>query len=124
MTGSRYAEKVATHARQRLILKPGAKPAEILNLYKRFLKLEEHRLRMAHGAGSSGREVARGRAHVIETLLKNRLYLGEVPHCGEWHKGQHEAIIDAVAFDRVQNIREDNRRGAKAPREKIGRAHV
>ena len=50
-------------------------------------------------------------------MLKNRLYLGEVPHCGNWHKGQHEAIVDAVSFDRVQNIREDNRRGAKAPRE-------
>ena len=54
---------------------------------------------------------------VVEIMLKNRLYLGEVPHCGNWHKGQHEAIVDSVSFDRVQNIREDNRRGAKAPRE-------
>ncbi len=54
---------------------------------------------------------------VAEIMLKNRLYLGEVPHCGNWHPGQHKAIVDATTFDRVQNIREDNRRGAKAPRE-------
>ncbi len=54
---------------------------------------------------------------VAEIMLKNRLYLGEVPHCGNWHPGQHKPIVDATTFDRVQNIREDNRRGAKAPRE-------
>lgn len=54
---------------------------------------------------------------VVDIMLKNRLYLGEVPHCGNWHQGQHPAIIDPVMFDRLQNIREDNRRGAKAPRE-------
>ena len=54
---------------------------------------------------------------VVDILLKNRLYLGEVPHCGNWHQGQHTAILDTVTFDRAQNVREDNRRGAKAPRE-------
>jgi site-specific DNA recombinase len=54
---------------------------------------------------------------VVDIMLKNRLYLGEVPHCGNWHPGQHPPILDTVTFDRAQNIREDNRRGAKAPRE-------
>lgn len=58
---------------------------------------------------------------VVDIMLKNRLYLGEVPHCGNWHQGQHTAILDAVTFERAQNVREDNRRGAKAPRE--DRAH-
>ncbi len=64
-----YAEKVASHARQRLLLKPGATPAEALKAYKKFLQLENQRLRMLHRAGGGGREVARGRAHLIETLL-------------------------------------------------------
>src|SRR6186713_482940 len=31
-------------------------------------------------------------------FLKNRVYLGEVHHCGKWFKGEHEAIIDRVTF--------------------------
>ena len=81
----------------------------------RYLNSKGHRQKRY----SSRREGDKGEREltnaVVEGMLKNRLYLGEVPHCGEWHKGQHEAIIDAVTFDRVQNIREDNRRGAKAP---------
>jgi len=67
----RHREKVRQHARQRLVLKPGAKPAEILDIYKQFLKVEEHRLRMLHCAGASGREVAQGRAHVLDLLLEH-----------------------------------------------------
>lgn len=68
---ARHRQKVRDHAAQRLALKPGAKPAEILATYKKFLKVEEHRLRMAHAAGATGREVAGGRAHVIDTLLEH-----------------------------------------------------
>ena len=66
-----YQEKVRLHARKKLILKPGAKPAEILSVYKQFLKVEEHRLRMLHAAGGSGPEVAHGRAHVMDLVLEH-----------------------------------------------------
>ena len=67
----RHHEKVRQHAEQRLVLKPGAKRAEILSLYKKFLKVEEHRLRMAHRAGAGGRETAQGRAHVMDVVLRH-----------------------------------------------------
>lgn len=67
----RHREKVRSHAAQRLALKPGAKPAEVLATYKKFLKVEEHRLRMLHRAGATGREVAQGRAHLMDTLLEH-----------------------------------------------------
>lgn len=35
-------------------------------------------------------------------LLRNRTYLGEIPHKGRYHPGQHEAIIDQCLFDSVQ----------------------
>ncbi|MGO9528580.1 MAG: [protein-PII] uridylyltransferase [Verrucomicrobiia bacterium] len=66
-----YLEKVLRHAEERLVLKSGARPAEILNLYKKFLKVEEHRLRMLHRAGGGGREIAQGRAHVLDVVLRH-----------------------------------------------------
>ena len=56
---------------------------------------------------------------VVDHMLANRLYLGEVPHQGKWHPGQHAAIVDVVSFDRAQNIRDDNRRGAKTGRKEV-----
>ena len=66
-----HQEKVRQHARKKLILNPGAKPAEILGTYKQFLKVEERRLRMLHYAGASGPEVAHGRAHVMDLVLEH-----------------------------------------------------
>jgi len=71
MTQPRYLEKVRRHAAERLVLKSGSKPSEILNLYKKFLKVEEHRLRMAHRAGADGREIASGRAQVMDIVLRH-----------------------------------------------------
>jgi [protein-PII] uridylyltransferase len=66
-----YIEKVLRHAEERLVLKSGARPSEILSLYKKFLKVEEHRLRMLHRAGGGGREIAQGRAHVMDVVLRH-----------------------------------------------------
>jgi len=71
MSQQGYLEKVLRHAEERLVLKSGARPAEILNVYKKFLKVEEHRLRMLHRAGEGGREIAQGRAHVLDVVLRH-----------------------------------------------------
>jgi [protein-PII] uridylyltransferase len=69
VSNPKHLKKVLRHAEQRLVLKAGAKPSEILGLYKKFLQVEEHRLRMAHRAGASGPEVANGRAQLLDVVV-------------------------------------------------------
>ena len=60
-------------------MKSGSKPSEILDQYKSFLKVEEHRLRIAHHAGGGGREIAAGRADVMDVALTH-IYEGATEH--------------------------------------------
>ncbi|MEY2518621.1 MAG: [protein-PII] uridylyltransferase [Verrucomicrobiota bacterium] len=47
------------------------RPAESLPLYKKFLKIEEHRLRLRHQYGGSGREICGLRVELIDVLLRH-----------------------------------------------------
>ena len=48
-------------------------------------------------------------------LLRNRLYLGQIPHKGAIHPGQHDAIVASDLFDKVQVLlnQQTRRRGEK-----------
>lgn len=46
-------------------------PAELLSLYKKFLRIENHRLRLKHQAGGGGREIAQQRAVVVDIVLRH-----------------------------------------------------
>jgi len=73
-----FQTKLKAHADKSLALKPGAKRAEAARLFKQFLKVETHRLLIEHRAGGGGREVAQGRAAVLDTLLR-RVFAGAPP---------------------------------------------
>lgn len=68
---SHHLRNLEAHARE--ALKPAAQgqlsPAERIALYKRFLKIEEHRIQLRHRSGAGGIEIARARAHLIDTTL-------------------------------------------------------
>ena len=64
-------KKIEADARARLPLPPNAGTAEKLARYKGFLKVETHRLKLLHRSGGSGREVCRGRAAMLDALLRH-----------------------------------------------------
>lgn len=70
MPASRHLGKVLAHAEQQLAPAKEMAPAESLPLYKKFLKIEEHRLRLRHQYGGGGREICALRVELIDVLLK------------------------------------------------------
>src|ERR1700748_2347793 len=70
MRTSRHLEQVLTHAAKRLAATGARRPTEVLPLYKKFLKVEEHRLRLRHQAGGGGREICARRAELVDVLLR------------------------------------------------------
>jgi [protein-PII] uridylyltransferase len=67
---SRHLEKVLAHAESRLGATGTRRPTEVLPLYRKFLKVEEHRLRLKHQADGGGREICARRAELVDILLR------------------------------------------------------
>ena len=71
-------EKFEASAKTRLPL-PTERDAPLdLAPFRRFLKVESHRLRMLHGAGGGGREICQGYAGLMDVLL-----------CNLWQRARH-----------------------------------
>lgn len=68
----RYIEKVEAHAQR--VFAPshatGATPLDLIKLYRSFLKKENYRIRLQHGAGLSGTEVCRQRSDLLDVVLR------------------------------------------------------
>jgi [protein-PII] uridylyltransferase len=62
-------EKIRASAAERLELPANRQPAQELARYRRFLKVETHRLKIQHRAGASGAEVCRARSMMLDELL-------------------------------------------------------
>src|SRR5690606_2488681 len=59
------------------------------------------------GRDMGGQRFSRG---ALFHLLKNRTYLGEVPHRDKSHPGAHPAIIDLATFEAAQKLIAENTR--------------
>jgi [protein-PII] uridylyltransferase len=71
MATSRHLEKVLAHAEDRLATAGKQRPTDVLPTYKKFLKLEEHRLRLKHQAGGGGREICARRGELVDVILRH-----------------------------------------------------
>src|SRR5437867_6953533 len=67
----RHLEQVLAHAENQLAATGTKRPTEVLPLYQKVLKIEEHRLRLKHQAGGGGREICARRADLVDVLLKH-----------------------------------------------------
>src|SRR5205085_9551662 len=67
----RHLEQVLAHAENQLASTGARRPSEVLPLYKKFLAIEEHRLRLQHQAGGGGREICARRVDLVDVLLKH-----------------------------------------------------
>lgn len=67
---SRHLDKVLAHAETQLATTSPQRPTELLPQYRRFLKIEEHRLRLKHLAGSGGRDICSRRADLVDVILR------------------------------------------------------
>lgn len=92
---SAHLEKVLRHAEAKLIHSAQSNPTDLLDLYRNFLKVEEHRLRMAHRAGEGGLSFTQKRADVIDVVLQH-LYKNSLENSAKSHGINHDQIRIAV----------------------------
>src|SRR5205807_7607605 len=71
MPNSQNLEKVLARAEDQLAYTGTRRPNEVLATYKKFLKLEEHRLRLKHQAGGGGREICARRGELVDVILRH-----------------------------------------------------
>jgi [protein-PII] uridylyltransferase len=68
-----HVKQVLAHAERGLATTEAVPPGGLagrLPAYKRFLKIENHRLRLAHQAGDGGREICRRRVLLLDIFLR------------------------------------------------------
>src|SRR6202049_1442039 len=66
-----HLDNILEHAEEQLGIAGKQRPTEVLPIYKKFLKIEEHRLRLKHQAGGGGREICARRVDLIDVLLRH-----------------------------------------------------
>ena len=95
----RHREKVLAHAEQQLASQGKASASELLTLYKKFLKIENHRLRLKHYAGGGGLEIAQQRASLVDIVLRH-LYDGAVEGKKQPKAGMGIALVAVGGYGR------------------------
>lgn len=59
------------HAEEQLAATGKQRPTDVLPVYQKFLKIEEHRLRLKHQAGGGGREICKHRVDLVDLILRH-----------------------------------------------------
>src|SRR5260221_4647812 len=89
---SQHLEKILAHAERQLVSQGKERLRAQLDLYKKFLKLEEHRLRLKHYSGAGGLEGVHDRATLLDVVLRH-LFEGALEHSEFVHKVPPIALL-------------------------------
>src|SRR5213079_3432872 len=100
MATSRHLEQVLAHAANQLAATGARRPTEVLPLYKKFLKVEEHRLRLKHQAGGGGREICARRSELVDVLLQYLFGAAATATSGNGESGTALALIALGGYGR------------------------
>ena len=87
-----HLEKVLRHAERELVHQSHLRPSDLLDIYRRFLKLEEHRLKLEHSRGEGGRDLCQKRADVMTVMLRH-LWNGAWETHEKLHQGKMPRIV-------------------------------
>src|ERR1700758_174444 len=96
---AQHLEKILAHAERQLVSEGKERLRERLNLYKKFLKLEEHRLRLKHHSGAGGLEIVRDRATLLDVILR-RLFEGALEGTVFAHRTPPIALLAIGGYGR------------------------
>ena len=113
---------VGYDVRERKLVPNPEEVAQVRHIFERYTELKsinELRLELkregvksvvktsVNGTKRGGEHFSRG---ALTHLLRNRVYVGEVPFKGAIYAGEHEGIVDRALFDEAQAILNENRR--------------
>jgi DNA invertase Pin-like site-specific DNA recombinase len=99
--------------------------AIVREIFRRYLELGNVRLvaeaLARDGVGAPRRQTASGRPFgggaftrgQLYAILKNPIYVGDIPHHGKLHKGMHAAIIERATWARAQAQLADHLQGPR-----------
>ncbi|MEM6910223.1 MAG: [protein-PII] uridylyltransferase [Verrucomicrobiota bacterium] len=94
--------KVQAHASEQLLpaKKRSRSRTELIRVYKRFLKLEEYRIRMAHKAGEGGIEICQRRSSLLDVVLVNLFETALLEENGGKRQVAHIAMVATGGYGR------------------------
>src|SRR5258708_12398814 len=96
---SQHLEKIVAGEERELVWQGKESVRGQLDLYKKFLKLEEHRLRLKHYSGAGGLEVVHDRATLLDVVLRH-LFEGALEHSEFVHKVPPIALLAIGGYGR------------------------
>jgi len=95
-------DKIEQDAAERLTFPAGRPASQELGRYQRFLKRESHRLKILHRGGAGGREICRGRAAMMDVLLRHILRAVEDCLPPEARKHPPFALVATGGYGRAE----------------------
>ncbi len=100
---SKLLDAIRADAEKHLRLPEGRRPAEEIERYRRFLKRQDLRIRMAHNKGEGGREACAARALAVDLVFCSAFTAaGALPEYAGWTETTPCAVVALGGYGRAE----------------------